>query len=299
MSYLLGAWPALMTPCQADGSVNQVALRSLVRLLLTQPIGGLYVNGSTGEGVFMSVPERESVLDVVLDEVAEAVPVVAHVGAMAMADACQLARHAHTAGAAGFASIIPPLYADMRGVTAYYRQLAAAAPRLPFFMYLINASVPVLPLVTRLLDIPNLAGGKYTGPDMFEFRRVLDAGAGREAWSLSTGMDEMCLAGILAGSCGNIGSTLNFMPGLYARMRNLVQSGQHEAAMDLQIRGNRVTAVMIEHGFQGSLCAVMQRLGIDSGSPRLPHAALTDAEELSLHRALDQVGFDAVVAICD
>ncbi len=296
MSYLTGAWPALMTPCQADGSVNQAALRSLVRLLLTQSVGGLYVNGSTGEGIYMSVAERQTVLEVVLDEVGDAVPVVAHVGAMAMADAGYLARHAQEVGAAGFASIIPPMYTDMEAVAAYYRQLAATAPKLPFFMYLIKASVPVLPLVTRLLDIPNLAGGKYTGPDMFEFRRLLDAGAGREAWSLSTGMDEMCLDGIWAGSCGNIGSTLNFMPGLYARMRELAHAGQHEAAMDLQIKGNRVTAVMIDHGFMGALYAVMQRLGIDSGVPRLPHQALNKEEILSLYKALDQAGFDIAVA---
>ncbi len=297
MSYLTGAWPALMTPCQADGQVNQSALRALVRLLRPQPIGGLYVNGSTGEGIYMSVPERETVLEVVLDEVAGDIPVVTHVGAIAMEDACRLARHAQAVGAAGFASIIPPMYTDLEAVTAYYQQLAAVAPDLPFFMYLINAAVPVLPLVDRLLDIPNLVGGKYTGPDMFEFRRVLDAGGDRAVWCLATGMDEMCLAGILAGSCGHIGSTLNFMPGLYARIRELAQAGQYDAAMDLQLRGNWVTAVMIDHGFPGSLCAVMQRLGIDSGSPRLPQQALTDTAELSLHKALNQVGFDQVVAL--
>lgn len=297
MSHLTGAWPALMTPGLDDGSPNPDALRGLVRHLLAKPIGGFYVNGSTGEGVFMSVPARERVLETVLDEVSGQVPVVAHVGAMAAADAFHLARHAASAGAAGFASIIPPLYGDLDAVRAYYRQLAACAPELPFFMYLINAAVPILPLVDSLLEVPNLAGGKYTGPDMFEFRRVVDAGAGRETWSISSGMDEMCLAGILAGACGNIGSTLNFMPGVYARIRALAEAGEHGQAMQVQLGANRLTAIMIDHGFMGALYAVIQRLGLDSGAPRLPHAALTPEATARLHARLDEADFDALTAL--
>ena len=297
MAHLDGAWPALMTPRQADGRPNLDALRALVRYLSAKPVGGFYVNGSTGEGLFMSVPEREAVLETVLDETGGARPVVAHVGAMATADAFRLARHAQAAGAAGFASVVPPAYRDGEAAGAYYRQLAACAPELPFFMYLFGADGPALPLVRALLDVPNLAGGKYTGPDMFEFRRVWEAGQAQASWSVSSGMDEMCLAAVMAGACGNIGSTLNFMPGVYARLRERVQANRYDEALDLQLRANRVTAVLIDHGFPGALCAVMQRLGIASGEPRLPHRALAPAQIQSLHAALDRTDFEALAAL--
>ena len=297
MTHLQGAWPALMTPHALDGGPNLTALRALVRHLLTKEIGGFYVNGTTGEGVFMSVADREQVLETVLDEVAGRVPVVSHVGAMAAGDAFRLAGHAATCDAGGFASIIPPLYNSSAAVESYYRRLAAAAPDLPFFMYVINASVPILPLVESLLDIPNLAGGKYTGPDMFEFRRVLDAGAGRDAWSLSSGMDEMCVAAVLAGSVGNIGSTLNFMPGAYARMRSLVAEGRTEEAMQLQLRANRVTAIMIDHGFGGALYTVVKHLGIDAGRPRLPNLEQNAADAATMLRTLQQAGLDDLAAM--
>lgn len=297
MSHLAGAWPALMTPRQANGRPHLDTLRALVRYLMTKPIGGLYVNGSTGEGIYMSVPERESVLETVLDEVHAAIPVVAHVGAIAAPDAFQLARHAQAAGATGTASIIPPLYRSMDAAIAYYRQLAACTPELPFFMYLFATSVPALSLVRHVQDISNLAGGKYTGPDMFEFRRVLEAGSGKAGWSLSSGMDEMCLAGIMAGASGNIGSTLNFMPGVYARIRTLAEANRHAEAQALQLRANRVTEVMADHGFMGALYAVMTRLGFDCGIPRLPHTALSPAATETLHQALDQTDFEALVAM--
>ena len=295
MSHLAGAWPALMTPRQADGQPHPKALRALIRYLLQKEIGGFYVNGSTGEGIYMSVEERELVLDIALDEIAGAVPVVAHVGAVAAPDAFRLARHAQAAGAAGIASIVPPLYQSMEAITAYYRQLAACTPDLPFFMYLFGPVVPALALMHQGQDIPNLMGGKYTGPDMFDFARILAAGHRRQNWYLSSGMDEMCLAAVMAGSCGNIGSTLNYMPGPYARIRALAQNGQYREAQDLQNAANQVTAVLIDHGFTGSLYAVMQMLGFDSGSPRLPHVGLQADQVQSLQAGLQDTRFDELV----
>ena len=297
MSHLAGSWPALMTPCQADGRHNQKALRALVRYLLQKDIGGFYVNGSTGEGIYMSAEERELVLEVSLDEIAGAVPVVAHVGAVAAPDAFRLARHAQEAGAAGTASIVPPMYQTMEAITAYYRQLAACTPDLPFFMYIFGPIVPALELVQQVQDIPNLLGGKYTGPDMFDFARVLAAGQHRAEWYLSSGMDEMCLAAVMAGACGNIGSTLNYMPGPYARIRLLAEQGLYQKAQELQNAANRVTAVLIDHGFTGSLYAVMRMLDMDSGSPRLPHTDLNPEQVQSLQARLKETCFDDLVTI--
>ncbi len=84
-------------------------------------------------------------------------------------------------------------------------------------------------------------GGKYTGPDMFEFARVLAAGQHRSEWYLSSGMDEMCLAAVMAGACGNIGSTLNYMPGPYVRIRSQAAQGRYREAQELQNAANRVT----------------------------------------------------------
>lgn len=295
MSHLAGAWPALMTPRQADGQPNEKALRALVRYLLQKEIGGFYVNGSTGEGIYMPVEERELVLDITLDEVAGSKPIVAHVGAVAAHDAFRLARHAQLAGAAGTASIVPPLYQTMEAITAYYRQLAACTPDLPFDMYIFGPIVSVLEMVQNALDIPNLMGGKYTGPDMFEFGRVLAAGQDRTDWYLSSGMDEMCLAAVMAGSCGNIGSTLNYMPGPYARIRSLARDGQHQAAQELQNAANQVTSVLIDRGFTGSLYTVMQMLGIDSRCPRLPNSALAAEQIPSLKAGLKATRFDELV----
>lgn len=104
-----GAWPALLTPTAPDGGVNVAMLREITEYMVGKGVGGIYLCGSTGEGVFMSVPERRQVTEAVMAQVAGRVPVIVHVGAVATRHAVALAEHARDAGADGVASILPPL----------------------------------------------------------------------------------------------------------------------------------------------------------------------------------------------
>jgi dihydrodipicolinate synthase/N-acetylneuraminate lyase len=99
MNQFHGAWPALLTPFTAGDQVNVAVLRRLVDYLIAQGSDGLYVCGSTGEGIYMTVAERKQVLETVLEQVDRRVPVIAHVGALVASDAVVLARHAQAAGA--------------------------------------------------------------------------------------------------------------------------------------------------------------------------------------------------------
>ncbi len=76
-----GIYAALVTPMTASGQVNPKALRSLgARWGLEHGVEGFYVCGSSGEGLLLSLSERKQVLETVLAEAGEHVPVVAHTG---------------------------------------------------------------------------------------------------------------------------------------------------------------------------------------------------------------------------
>ncbi len=91
-----GAWPALLTPSTPDGGVDVHMLEQLTAYLLDKGADGLYVCGSTGEGVSLSVPERCRVAETVAARVAGHLPLIIHVGAVATRDAVALARHARS-----------------------------------------------------------------------------------------------------------------------------------------------------------------------------------------------------------
>ena len=298
MTTFTGAWPALITPSPPDGGVDYEALRQLTNYLLGKGIGGLYVCGATGEGLLLSVEERKRVLEEVLGQVRGRVPIVAHVGCVATRDAVTLARHAQEAGVQGVSSLLPTLGAGLESTYLHYQTIAAAASRVRFFPYLYGGQVDAVTLMRGLLErIPNLGGAKYTGPNMFELKHLVDLGAGREGWTIFSGMDEQCVFAAMSGAPGNIGSTLNFMPGVYREMRRRYEAGDLAGAVDLQLRANRVTATVISFGFSGALREMMRLLGLDCGEPRLPFAPLGADKREAFHRALDEAGFRALAAM--
>ena len=290
-----GVWPALVTPFTPDDEINTPVLRDLIQYLLGKGVDGFYVGGTTGEGVFMSAEERKQIIDAVLGEIDGRVPAIVHVGSMVYRDAVALARHAEARGAVGVSSIVPPLFTSLDSLIAYFGAVAKAVPNLPVFPYFLSQSIQPLELMRRLLDIPNIRGTKYTGPDMHEFRQIIELGG--EAWTVFSGMDEVCVFAAMLGSNGNIGSTLNFMPGVYKHIRAHVERGEIDQALALQLRANHVTAVLLEGDLMGNLKAAMRLIGFDCGRPRLPRSGLDAPQTERLHAALKAVDFEALAAM--
>ncbi|HUN09362.1 MAG TPA: dihydrodipicolinate synthase family protein [Aggregatilineales bacterium] len=296
MTTFKGIYPALVTPSDAAGGVSVPALEALVDYLLAKNIDGLYIGGTTGEGIYMSVPDRQLLAEVVLKRVNGRIPVIVHVAAVAFADAQVLARHAAAHGAQGFASIMPPMYNSAASVIAYYQALAASVPELPFFSYILNPHIdPVTVMRALQQSVPNLIGAKYTGPNMYEMRQIMDLNDGK--WVVFAGMDEQCVYGAMMGVDGAIGSTLNFMPGAYRAIQQAVARGDMSAAQSMQLRANRVTAAMIEVGFNGALREVLRLIGIECGDPRLPGLPLSADAKAALRRNLEATDFTELVAL--
>jgi N-acetylneuraminate lyase len=284
-----GVWPALVTPFTADDTVNVSVLRELVDYLIGKKVSGFYVCGTTGEGIYMSMAERKLVAETVLHQVNGRVPVIAHVGCVAAGDAAELARHARQAGADGVSSVLPPLYRTTQSLYAYYAKIADAAPDLPLLTYIFGGPVDAVGLMRELMKIPSVAGAKYTGPNMYEFRSIVELR--RDNWTVFSGMDEQCLFAAMFGSSGNIGSTLNFMPGVYRKIHECCKNGDLERGSQLQLQANRVTKVAISFGYSGALKEIMKILGFNCGKARLPNLHLPAEKRDALRDGLQAAGF--------
>jgi N-acetylneuraminate lyase len=291
-----GAWPALVSPATPDGDVNIKVLRDLTAFLLGKDIGGLYLCGSTGEGVYMSVPERKKITEEAIAEVACRVPVIVHVGSVATRDAVDLARHARDHGADGVASILPPMNRNLSDVYLHYETIAAAVPDLPFFPYLFGGQTDAVSLMRDLLvRMPNVGGAKYTGPSMYEYKQILDLRD--ENWTIFSGMDQQCAFAAMFGGRANIGTTLNYHPGIYREIHYAVARGDFVYARDLQVRANRVTLVLQKYGFMSALRVAMLMLGFDVGGPRLPTPPVPADRIGEVQQALEAVDFMEIAAM--
>ncbi len=299
-----GAWPALITPSTPNTragedpseTVNVNVLRELTTYLLEKDIGGLYLCGSTGEGLFLSVEERKLTLEVVMDQVKGRVPVIVHVGSVATRDAVALAEHAQAMGADGISSLLPTVAWQEESTSLHYEAIAEAAPELPFFAYLFGGQTDAVALMQELLvRIPNIAGAKYTGGDMYEFSHII--GLKEDNWTVFSGRDQDCLYAAMVGAPANIGTTLNVMPGIYREIRKLYEVGDVPQAQVLQTRANRVTRVLQDFGLFGALREAMRLLGFDCGKPRLPTPPFPPDKRKAFHKALDAVDFTKIAAM--
>ena len=295
MQTFQGVWPALVTPTARDGGVSVPVLGDLVEYLLGKHVDGFYVCGSTGEGIYMRATQRELALETVLGQVRGRVPVIAHVGCVALGDTLGLARHAAEAGAAGVSSILPPFYGDQDSLVDYFQALAGVAAGLPVLSYIFGGPVDAVKLMRELMRIPNLAGTKYTGPNMYEFSRIVGLRDG--GWTVFSGMDEQCVFAAMSGSSGNIGSTLNVMPGVYRRIRQACARGELEQAVELQEQANQLTTVMLSAGFAGALREALRALGFDCGEPRLPQRPLHEPERERARAQMEAAGLRELAAL--
>lgn len=287
-----GAWPALVTPFTAEDKVNVRVLQELVEYLLDKGVGGFYVCGGTGEGLFMVPEERKLVTETVVGQVNGRAPVIAHVGSMIVGDAVQLAEHAQEVGAAGISSVIPPMFQNSESLYTYFERVGAAAPDIPLLTYIFGGPTDAVALMGRLMDIPTVAGAKYTGPNMYEFREIVELRG--DNWSIFSGMDEQCIYAAMQGACGNIGSTLNYNPGIYREIHNSHGNGNIAKAQELQVYANQITRVLFSFGFFGALKEVMHMLGFDCGKPRLPQLPFPVEKREQLKAELDAIDFFTV-----
>src|SRR5215207_6027770 len=130
-----GCWPALVTPFAKDHRVNYPVLCDLVDYLIDKRVDGLFVGGTTGEGIFLPVSERKRLIEAVVEQAGSRIPIIAHVGAVSAWDAVDLAQHASGCGAAGISSILPPLYLNWPSIRRYFELLSEAVPELPLLVY--------------------------------------------------------------------------------------------------------------------------------------------------------------------
>ena len=164
-----GLWIAIPTPFTGDGRhVDEDLLRASVEHYVDGlGVDGIFCGGVMGEFWALSLDERRRVHELVAEQVAGRVPVMAQVGHHVVADAARLALGAERCGIELGIAInpyFPPQPPDEQ-VRAYYAALAGASP-LPLFLFNTSYSGSSLSpeLIARLADLDTVCGIKNPRP---------------------------------------------------------------------------------------------------------------------------------------
>ncbi|MDA0245896.1 MAG: dihydrodipicolinate synthase family protein [Chloroflexi bacterium] len=275
-----GVSPAMATPLKEDGyTVDTAAIPPLVNFLVERGIKGLFVGGTTGEGVLLNAKQRKILHEVTLEAVAGRVPVLLHTAANQLAEAENLTHHAASLGADGLVAMTPYfLGMSEEALFQYFVHLASLAPHIPFFAYdipqlAVNGVSPKL-LGRLCAAIPNLAGLKCSRDDMQLIRQLLDVLPADKF--LLAGNERIALGSIALGADGMISGLSTAVPEPFVACLNAFYAGDYQTALDWQKRINRGLDHMPADRI-GAIKRILAERGIPVGNPMPPRGRVETA----------------------
>ena len=265
------------------GIISTERTRKAAEWTVDKGVQGLYLTGSTGEGMLLSVEERKLVYKTVMEAVGGRATIIAHVAAPNTRDSVELARYAAQCGVDAV-SAVPNIYYKLptECMEANWDAIIQAA-KLPFIMYNCPDATGTnitKDLFYRMIQKDYVAGIKTTSPNpalVTSFRKASDGKA-----AIFYGEDAQLLAGLTMGATGGIGGTYGAMPELYVRLYRAFQRRDYQEALLWQERA--VKAFM--HGRVpwttgvANMKAILEARGVPNGGARKPFLSVSKDEKV-------------------
>ena len=289
-----GLWPAMFTPVNKQGEPAMDQLEKLVELLISQGMDGLYLLGSTGQGVLFSEDQRKSVASRVIEVTAKRTPVMVQVGALTTDEAVRLAKHAEKSGADAISSVGPIYYGASAGMALEHYRTIAMSTSLPFFPYQLgDNSIPgeTLSFVSKLLEIPNVSGMKLTTNQLLEISAIHNFAG--DKLRLFSGSDELFCHASLCGTVGAIGSFYNLWGPACKHVMIEFKNGNFQLGKEFMLEFQQVIRHVIPNIWTFLRQAMLIKYGIDIGPTKAPlgntHTEWKDSEVIAISEKLESI----------
>jgi 4-hydroxy-tetrahydrodipicolinate synthase len=286
-----GSLVALVTPMQADGSLDAKGFSEFVQWQIAEGTQGLIPVGTTGESPTLSHAEHHKVVDLCIEAAGGRVPVIAGTGSNSTAEAVDLTRHAKAAGADA-ALVVTPYYnkPTQEGLYLHFMAIADAVD-LPILIYnipprsVVDMSVETM---ARLAKHPNIVGVKDATANLTRPQHTA-AACGADFCQLS-GEDHTALAFLAAGGHGCISVTANIAPRLCREMHDAWAEGRLADALAVQARLLAVHDAMFCETSPGPVKYAASLLGHGTAHCRLPMAPIAETSRSRVRAAMTGAG---------
>ena len=284
---------AMVTPFNADGSINYEAGADFADWLLANGSDGLVVEGSTGEAATMDMDEKIKFMQNIVARVNGRAKIVAGAGTNCTASTIDLVKKMEACGVDGVLVVGP--YYNKPTQEGYYQHFAAVAKatKLPIIVYNVPGRTGgnIVPeTVARLAaDFSNIVAIKEAAGNVAqtaELYRVLP-----ENFSIYSGDDGLILPFLSVGACGLISVLANVNGNILQQLMQAYSEGRVKDAADLnKVMVPLAKAMFIESNPIPIKAAVTKVTGIEAGAPRLPLTPISAAAEAKLDAALKAAG---------
>ncbi|KAJ7052494.1 hypothetical protein C8F01DRAFT_1212376 [Mycena amicta] len=263
------------------------ALKAHVLRLAEGGVTGILVQGSNGEAQHLSHEERKAAIALTRttldDNGFKNVLVIAGTGAQSTRETKKLCVDANEAGASHVLVLTPSTWPPQMSVDnspsfSSREQVADASP-LPYMIYnfpVVTAGIDLdSDTIAALAQHPNIVGVKLSCGQIGKLHRLASTFSTSE-FAVFSGRSDFFLTGMLCGSAGVIGATVNVLPKLHGRLLRLHREGKLSEALELQAKlGHADWAIQKLGGISGVKAVVSKNFGYGKPNVRGPLKPVT------------------------
>lgn len=283
-----GAYTAMVTPFNKNGSVDFGKLRELIELQVKNGIDGIVPVGTTGESPTLDYKEHEQVIEICVETVRKRIKVIAGTGANSTREALDLTKHAKEAGADATLQVTP--YYNKPNQAGLIKHFSAVADLgLPTMLYNIPGRTGReidISTVVELSKHPNIVAIKEAGGSV---DRVSDT-VTRCKIEVLSGDDSMTLPMMAVGAVGVVSVASNVAPKAVADMVRAALKGNWAEARALHLKYYRLFTDLFLDTNPLPVKAAMAMMGLCEEVYRLPLCEMAEPLKKRLEECMRQVG---------
>jgi 4-hydroxy-tetrahydrodipicolinate synthase len=293
VSRLSGYAPALPTPFDSAGAIDETAFAELCERQIHEGATALVVCGTTGEAPTLNPAEHATLIRAAVEVARGRVPVIAGAGSNSTAHAIELTRHAEAAGADAVLSVVPYYNKPTQpGLDAHFTCIAQSTG-LPIILYDVPSRTGcglADETIARLAENAQFIGLKDATGDMGRPLR-LRAIVGTD-FRLLSGDDATALAFFAQGGNGCISVTSNVAPGLCRSMFEAYRHGDTCTARRWAVPLAKLTAALFRETSPAPLKYALSLMDLITPTVRLPLVEMTEPAKADVARVVEQLCVD-------
>lgn len=301
MAALRGAFTALVTPMNDDGSVNFDGWRKLVKYQLDGGIDGLVPLGTTAETPTLDEDgEEDKIIEIVMEEVkafekksGKHVPVILGSGSNNTRDAVRYCKRAKEAGADA-ALVVTPYYNKPSDEGIFRHFEAVSRVGIPIVVYNIQGRTGrniSTALLKRIAELPNIAGVKEASGNVSQMMDVIaEIKHKKSDFAVFSGDDSLTLPLLSLGGDGVVSVVSNLAPALVTEMVHDALSGKWDEARALHYRLLPFFKAAFVDGNPTSIKYAMNVKKLPAGAVRLPLVEVTAEAKKVIENAMAECG---------
>ncbi|MCH2346248.1 MAG: 4-hydroxy-tetrahydrodipicolinate synthase [Pseudomonadales bacterium] len=292
-SNIRGSIVALVTPMQADGSLDLVALDRLIDWHVESGTHALVVVGTTGESATLSVQEHCDLVAHCVQVTGRRISVIAGSGSNSTEEALYFTESARQHGADA-CLLVTPYYnkPSQKGLYQHFKAVAEAVD-IPQILYNVPSRTAcdlALETVDRLADLDNIVGIKDATGDVARGKKLIQRCGDRLA--IYSGEDAISFSLMMGGADGTISVTANVAPALMAKMCSYALSGDSQRAREIDERLGLLHRNLFLEANPGPVKWALWKMGLMQKGIRLPLVELDAKFHIQVIEALVQAGIE-------